>query len=828
MKAQATALVDKELLSDETFIYPVGIEMYSTNGDHLPLPPGRRKDLDQHFYGEQLESDDYLHQGYERDPLYKLPLMARMQANIYKHRCQAKHVGWDVAAVLSLNRESFGPKGPLEVESEHLIFHASRGDAHEVSVILKSGLVDPDVADSHGHTALIAATVNCHNDVIQLLLDMGADVDKLNSEGMSALAVCHVLYYPFCSLQPSFTQSPERTRAVTSSFGNNSLNSQQSFSKDTPEPHTTPRTFSSCSQLSDQEAEKQIRDIFQHSSTNSDDSELTTERFPDLHEETLEQSELRENVGGSKQEEKMGAEGQELEAESVKSVEEVTLQPKKQSFSSVRSLCSYTIDVTQQMMELSAEALSRTGRPQHSDTEETVRKMAAMKIQHKNRLKTLKLLLKWGANPNVSRIPMPVLFLAIMAADAKAVERLLLHGARTDIPLTPERKGLYPLHVAAALPGSAGHTITQLLLQAVSDPNVQACDQDEVYEPDRSTLKAQKPLRRAKRPRLKEGGRTPLHVACQRDRDFENATKVVAYLLSHGASTDLLWSGHSPLSLAIANGNERAVEELLKRGADPNIPLGRAVGSALCAVANVNYNLGLKRQKLLEMLAEAGANILMPIRVGDVVGTAVDYAHNCFNQDPRIANTPFHTLSAEERESFVRRRQLLSLMGDLLRQAAHKKDMEEREKEEELKLNGISEASGLPGPDGPHTKEEQREQAFKFCYHCGRTASVKLTACTRCNKVFYCSTDCKLRAWAERHKDECIREPSRVQASAENQREESVIDLESENSNQKRVMFRIQKGLKLINARYKFKTINDPVLTKPEFVMDLEENYSRN
>lgn len=77
----------------------------------------------------------------------------------------------------------------------------------------------------------------------------------------------------------------------------------------------------------------------------------------------------------------MGAEGQELEAESVKSVEEVTLQPKKQSFSSVRSLCSYTIDVTQQMMELSAEALSRTGRPQHSDTEETVRKMAAMKIQ---------------------------------------------------------------------------------------------------------------------------------------------------------------------------------------------------------------------------------------------------------------------------------------------------------------------------------------------------------------------------------------------------------------------------------------------------------------
>lgn len=36
---------------------------------------------------------------------------------------------------------------------------------------------------------------------------------------------------------------------------------------------------------------------------------------------------------------------------------------------------------------------------------------------------------------------------------------------------------------------------------------------------------------------------------------LQNAAKVVALLLSHRASTDLLWSGHSPLSLAIATGN---------------------------------------------------------------------------------------------------------------------------------------------------------------------------------------------------------------------------------------------------------------------------------
>lgn len=74
-------------------------------------------------------------------------------------RLQAENVDWDVAAVLSLNGESFGPKGPLEVSSELLIQHASRGELQAVSEILKTGLVHPDIADSQRNTALIAATV---------------------------------------------------------------------------------------------------------------------------------------------------------------------------------------------------------------------------------------------------------------------------------------------------------------------------------------------------------------------------------------------------------------------------------------------------------------------------------------------------------------------------------------------------------------------------------------------------------------------------------------------------------------------------------------------
>lgn len=68
-------------------------------------------------------------------------------------------MSWDVAAVLSLNREHFGPKGSLEVSSELLIQHASQGELQAVSQSLQTGLVHPDVADSQGHTALMAATV---------------------------------------------------------------------------------------------------------------------------------------------------------------------------------------------------------------------------------------------------------------------------------------------------------------------------------------------------------------------------------------------------------------------------------------------------------------------------------------------------------------------------------------------------------------------------------------------------------------------------------------------------------------------------------------------
>ncbi|XP_015216622.2 ankyrin repeat and MYND domain-containing protein 1 isoform X2 [Lepisosteus oculatus] len=761
----------RKLLEDEHFILPPEIENYSTDSDHLPLPQSLRKELDKHFFKVQ----DYNLE--ERSAVSNsLPLLHRMQWHIQRHRHGAEGLDWNIEALLSGRRDGFGPKGPQELNSERLIQEASEGNTQNVYRILQDGLAHVDVGDASGHTALIAAAVNCHNEVINLLLDRGADVNKLNSEGLSALAVSHMLYYPSQTFQLNVAEGMD----------------------------CKPQEEECAMNCEETTVEVAAHEEADHA-TDSETNMVPTAR-------TIQVQDGRIKLGSvSWPESHPAASGEGPERDDdVKGCQDTV-------FDSACSLASFDIDVTEDALQQTAEALSRNSLVQSSGTEETARRMALMKTEHRSRWATIKLLLCRGADPNASIVPMPVLFLAIKAGHTQAVRRLLECGARTDIPLPEKRKGLYPLHIAAALPGKEGIRITELLLHAVSDPDVRAQDADDVYELDKGlnsdsppgfSMKTSSPIG----PPIQyysppselpqEGGRTPLHIACQRDTNHTNAKDVVRLLLSHKANPNLLWSGHSPLSLAIASGNDYAVDELLAGGADPNLPLTRRVGSVLCATVNISYDsCHNARQKaaLIEKLINAGANILMPVMIGEgkktAMGTAVDYAYYTFYQDWRIAHIPYHALTSKEREVYNARRQLLFLMGDLLRQAVVKKDRERLEMELQQGIRSCSPrekfvytGAGATPPQPkttkvaiteeednkdvtsllehrrateskhvPETEKKIRRPLFRYCYQCGRTVGVVLLPCSRCHEVFYCSKTCKMKAWNERHKEECIR-----------------------------------------------------------------------
>ncbi|XP_036091719.1 ankyrin repeat and MYND domain-containing protein 1 isoform X10 [Rousettus aegyptiacus] len=265
----------------------------------------------------------------------------------------------------------------------------------------------------------------------------------------------------------------------------------------------------------------------------------------------------------------------------------------------------------------------------------------------------------------------------------------------------------------------------------------------------------------------REGGRTALHVACEREDNYKCARDVVRLLLSHRADTSLLWSGHSPLSLSIVSGNDLIVKELLSHGANPNLLLTKGLGSALCVACDLAYEHHRSTDSklaLIDRLISYGADILNPVTLtqGDkvAVGTAVDYGYFRFFQDRKIAHCPFHTLTPAERETFLARKRLLDYMGVQLRRAVLA-----RESQWDPKLLCLSKRVELtpyhrlkrrsPGSKGSHPEEQELIPFFKFCYQCGRSVGVRLAPCARCYGMLACSKNCKTKAWADFHKRDC-------------------------------------------------------------------------
>ncbi|XP_045431709.1 ankyrin repeat and MYND domain-containing protein 1 [Pipistrellus kuhlii] len=727
------------LLNDDLSLSPE-VYLYSTDNTHMPITRSFRRELDSRIFLNDIPP--FVDDGEPWFIKNETPLMVKMQKHAYKFRNKKEHSSWNMGAILEGDRSSFACRGPKERLAREMILKAEEGNYDWICGILRDNLASPDVADARGYTVLAAAAVNCHINIVNLLLDNGADVNKCTDEGLTPLNMCFLLYYPATSFRPNIA---ERTVPLL-----------QCFPK---EVHKLSGSHHYSFTFHDSDS------VFNDDLVPSPESQKSTNQRDSLQkwEPTL----PRGSVSISDQ----GVE------EVLENLDHGTQCSSETNFESNLGVHNYSIELSFNILEKSAKSYSFLKVPfsEAISDKGTMRQMAWTMIKHRNRWLTIKRLLHRGADPNLCRVPMQVLFFSVKAGDVDGVKLLLESGARTDIQLPPELMALTPLHIAAALPGEEGVKITELLLHAITDVDARATDQDDVYRLSKPVLFSSMKLNNEGGPPSiysrastvpEEGGRTALHVACEREDNYKYARDVVHLLLSHKANSSLLWGGHSPLSLSIASGNDLIVKELLSHGADPNQLLTKGLGSALCVVCDIAYEHRRSvnsRLNLIDLLINYGADVLAPVTLtqGDkmAVGTVVDYGYFKFFQDRKIAHCPFHTLMPAERETFVARKRLLEYMGFQLRRAVMAK-----ESQWDPQLLYLSKRAQLipchrlkqRGSIFPKDLEEQEQiPFFKFCYQCGRSIGVRLLPCSRCYGILICSKSCKIKAWTDFHSRDC-------------------------------------------------------------------------
>ncbi|XP_045338319.1 ankyrin repeat and MYND domain-containing protein 1 isoform X10 [Leopardus geoffroyi] len=711
----------KRFLLNDDLTLPPEMHIYSTDNSHLPMTCSFRKELD-----AQIFLNDIPPFAEDEEPWFiknETPLMVKIQKQTYKYRNKKAHTSWNMGAILEGDRSGFAHHGPKEQLSKEMILRAEEGDYDWICRILRDDLASADVADAKGYTVLAAATVHCHTDVVNLLLDGGADVNKSTDEGLTPLGMCFLLYYPSTSFKPNVAERMVPTSHVSpvalqlpalcpAYHPPVRLSTQQCTSprlaQEAPNMPVNPNLAFSFPEMAMESicfkdlaptpgSQEQKSIVWGSEEDRLSPGARLSQESPDLGSSPRKQDLSPWDSSSDLEKGPDGTEG---------SLDRCTLGSQETDFESAVCVCDFSFGRSQDLLERSAQAHSMPKAPSFSATgfdKGTMRKTALAVAERRTRWLTIELLLHRGADPNLCRVPMQALFFAVKAGDVAGVRLLLENGARTDIQLPAEvyrldsalgtkLGALTPLHIAAALPGEEGVRITELLLHTVTDVDARVADEDDVYKPSKldllpSSLKLNNEAGPAgiyhSRPTCvpDEGGRTALHVACEREDSYKCARDIVRLLLSHRANPNVLWSGHSPLSLSIASGNDLIVKELLSHGADPNLLLTRGLGNALCVACDLTYEHQRSMDSklaLIDQLIDHGADILNPVTLtqGDkvAVGTAVDYGYFRFYQDRKIAHSPFYALTPLDREVLLARKQILEYMGLQLRRAVFAKE----------------------------------------------------------------------------------------------------------------------------------------------------------
>ncbi|TGZ63020.1 hypothetical protein CRM22_007125 [Opisthorchis felineus] len=422
-----------------------------------------------------------------------------------------------------------------------------------------------------------------------------------------------------------------------------------------------------------------------------------------------------------------------------------------------------------------------------------VNQKAFLLVQKNQIVRMIGLLLQRGADPNMATQPIPSLFVAVRWGDISMVRRLLRYGAQVNASLEVDRDkcveqsvcevsdftedsvqthtspvlsldGLTPLHYAVLLPGKKGVRLVQILLEAGANPDAQAAP-DQSFTIQSSNRESESTVGMPTEGSPSEGGRTPLQLACAREYGHENAAAMVQAMMDHGANPNLTCNGHTALTLAIASGNDFAIDILLRYPqTNVNLKLTNGLGSALAVAAARMFEYrrdGQTRLKLLKKLVEVGgASTIMrfPMSWMSSLGNVVDATYNNYQEDLRLTKVPYHALHAVEKEVYTSRANIMEYLAGCLRTSLHaaghharSEDLKKEERRSRSPAKGTCRHQGFihmredTKSADPKLTEQECDDFYPFCYGCGRSLGVRLTPCAKCKRVYYCSKACRMK-----------------------------------------------------------------------------------
>nr|XP_021520736.1 ankyrin repeat and MYND domain-containing protein 1 [Aotus nancymaae] len=194
----------QRLLLHDDLTLPPEMDVYSTDSEHLPMASCFRHELDARIFLSDIPP--LVEDGEPWFITNETPLLVKIQKQTYKFRNKPAHTSWNMGAVLEGKRSGFALCGPKERLAMEMIVKAEEGNYDWIYGVLKDDFASADVADAKGYTVLAAAATHCHNRIVNLLLDYGADVNKCSDEGLTPLSMCFLLYYPARSFKPNIAE----------------------------------------------------------------------------------------------------------------------------------------------------------------------------------------------------------------------------------------------------------------------------------------------------------------------------------------------------------------------------------------------------------------------------------------------------------------------------------------------------------------------------------------------------------------------------------------------------------------------------------------------